>query len=381
VWNAGGWILPLILLALPACVLDTTGYGYGDETFQQGAEPLTGGVQCVIPQTVEPEGGWPCATPDDLATGIPSTSAAVLLNSGGGGSVLLDYSKDSDTKCGNGNPRVIPVRGGYPTGFTACLNCGQLPGVYTDGNAVCQAQCKSLFNHEGDGGSGDNVCAAYAKTAPNWTYSCQNGICSNSGTPNSNWPDPRINPESLVWKDLQGVVTQDNDSTIYFDGTIALPPDGQGFSAGAASAQLITEGDAFVEFEAGEANASHVVSLRTTCDNPATCPDNDGTLGDLDVFLNLHYDNTPYVLDKALNTLFHDVAVTYTPGQRFRINVTDMHNGKAKLSFSRFVAGSWSVFYDDAGVHAVSYPLRVDASFREAGAHITKAAIMRIIQK
>jgi len=92
------------------------------------------------------------------------------------------------------------------------------------------------------------------------------------------------------------------------------------------------------------------------------------------------------------NVLFTDAA-TYDAGERFRIYVADNHDGTATISFSRLdstctpgVPCSETVFYTHPA--ATPYPLRVDASFREASlqgdppgstpASLKKVTIMRI---
>jgi hypothetical protein len=88
------------------------------------------------------------------------------------------------------------------------------------------------------------------------------------------------------------------------------------------------------------------------------------------------------------------VAGPFTPawfvGEKFRINITDNHDGTASLSFSRLpssctpgLACTASVFYPAPLETAptAAYPLRVDASFREGLATVKNATIMRIIKQ
>ena len=135
----GGWFWRLVLLALPACGLITSGTG---PAFDPGSGPRTGLVMCDIPKVPE-ERSNPCATEADLNVGIPLAEAAIALRNGKSSTIGLglDFSKPC-----NGMPRKTLFHGPFPDGLAVCLNCGtQIPAVYADANAVCVAKCKDLL--------------------------------------------------------------------------------------------------------------------------------------------------------------------------------------------------------------------------------------------
>ena len=49
-WPRIAWLLPLVLLVLPNCILDSTGYGVGDDEFNPGNTPRSSAIMCDIPK-------------------------------------------------------------------------------------------------------------------------------------------------------------------------------------------------------------------------------------------------------------------------------------------------------------------------------------------
>lgn len=374
-WLRVGWFWPLALLALPVCGYPDFQYGDPD-AFDPGDPPQSGAIMCDIPIPVVEEGA-DCADPSEVGTLAALESAAVLLNLGETRTPVLDFS--SSATCG-GQPRKVEFFGTWPDGLTVCLNCAQqIPAVYADATAVCVAQCKDLVTVDGSEppGGADAYCAVNAKVSTNFDGDpCFDDFCSTGGSPTYP-PDPRRPPENLVWTDPQGGVTIAGNA-LSFEGM------GTGdFSAGAASEQVIQGGDAWVEFEAGETGVSHVVGLRSSCDKAANCPDMDGTLADIPLSLSLNATGEVNIVE---NGVVLATFADYVPGERFRIMAVDHHDKTAEISFYRYdtqcmpdSACPGLPFYEYPGTRP-TYPLRVDATFREATASLLNVTLMRIIK-
>jgi hypothetical protein len=377
-----GWFWPLVLLALPNCSLQTGGLG-PPLVLNRGALPHGDAVMCDI----EKFQGSPrrCATAQDLANGIPLSSAAVALVTGQQSSVGLDYSSAAFAHCGAGNPEAIDFQGLFPDGFATCINCGAaIPALEADATAVCVAECQDLIHFSEGPTPPDPVafCTANAHPSTNFpTSGCFNGACSDSGTLRSDFVDPRRTPEAVVWGDTINTTPTGNSLTKNA-GTNAA------FDAGAVSTQWIKPGDAYVEGEAAESNKSHVMGLQVLPPGcPFPCSDADASIGDINFAINLNIDGRFYVLEGGslitggdLNGSFG----TYSAGDRFRVKLTDQHDGTALVTYSR-VNGPCTpgnpcpdtVFYTHAGSPAM-YPLRVDTSFRELNATLANVTIVRI---
>src|SRR5262245_3019315 len=93
-----GWLLPVVLLALPGCLLEDGAYPKPEEIFKPGDQPQSSMIMCDIPVVTKDE----CATEDDVLNmvGTPSTNAAVGLNNGDVDPVVLDWSDEALTACG-----------------------------------------------------------------------------------------------------------------------------------------------------------------------------------------------------------------------------------------------------------------------------------------
>jgi hypothetical protein len=286
---------------------------------------------------------------------------------------------------------VIPLEGSFPEGTPICVNCFTIGagGNYPDTNALCVAECEDI-----NGGSLStnptavvDFCRAHAHVSTNAPVDdCFVGACTPGGLPQPDFDspehpefvDPRRIPERIDWTDLIGTspslssLTRTAASTGIFD-------------AGAASTQLITHGDAYVEFEAGETNLSHVAGLSEI---PAgctgvPCPDTDPGLTDIAFAISLNNDQGHfYVIENGGATVLGPLG-TYNAGDRFRVNVKDNGDGTAAITYSR-IAGA-CVPGTECAESAITthtsvahYPLRVDASFREQNARLLDVRIVRI---
>ncbi len=384
-WLRVGWFWPLALLALPMCTLDFDNVGpqSPDPAFNPGPSPVTSAVMCDIPKPVVEE-LTDCVTDPDEATAFMSLAhAALALNLGETTGTALDFSTAATTAC-SGMPRKVDFYGPFPEGLTVCLNCAsQIPEIYPGPTDVCIAQCKDLINANGivPNEGVDTFCALNARPSTNFNKdACYEGFCTTGGSPIPTANDPRRTPEDLTWVDLIGNTTAAG-STLSFAG----PGSDTVFTTGAASEQLITTGDAWVEFEAGETGVSHAVGVRTSCDDVASCPDTDPTLATLPLALSLNRNDGDNVFIIENGEVLAGPFPAYVPGERFRIQITDHNDSTADIAFFRYSAAcvpnmpcSEPAFYTYTGAARPNYPLRVDAIFREANASLQNVTVMRI---
>ena len=201
----------------------------------------------------------------------------------------------------------------------------------------------------------------------------------------SDFVDPRRTPEPVVWGDPIGTAESANN----LQRTLATS-DPSDFDAGAVSKQWISHGDAYVEFSAAENDLSHVVGLSIItppgCASP--CTDADPSLTDINFAVSLNLDGRVYLIQGGVLVTGLDVGGsfgTYAAGDRFRVSVRQSANDPttAVVTYSR-ITGSCSpgtpcpgtVLFIDSTL--ATYPLRVDASFREVNATLTDVRLVRI---
>jgi hypothetical protein len=189
----------------------------------------------------------------------------------------------------------------------------------------------------------------------------------------------------VIWINPIGTDDNGGTNTLTRSAATSVPAD---FDAGAASAQTIISGDAWVEFSAGENGLSHVLGLRNSCDDPMNdCPDADPSIDAIGFAISLNFDDQVYVIETvpgpALNVL--GPFGTYTPGERFRVKIVNNHDGTATISYVRIMGacpdGTVCTEVPLATSTATPvYPLRVDTSFREQNASLTNVTLVRIQQ-
>lgn len=377
-WSDAGWLCLLAFLALPNCgfeagVLTPTNLDAGDF-------PHSGAIFCDIEQERH------CASPEEIAGGLRLAAAAIALNTGQGGGVIgLDESPAARAACG-GQPQAVVFRADFPRGLATCLNCGVIGTTYSTPTEACVAKCTDVLAPGVEPPAPDVLafCQANARASTNLAASpamCFAGVCTDGGALLDPFIDPRREPEVVTWVDPIGV-------NISGDKLSRVAATTGAFDAGAVSQQWITQGDAYVEFAANENTLSHVLGLEEipgACAPP--CPDIDPGLADVDFAISLNFDGRFYVIENGLlvtgpgpNGSFG----TYGAGERFRVSLRDHSDGTATLTYSRLTlpctAGApcmgEDVFYTHSGV--VHYPIRVDTSFREAGAMIVDTRVVRI---
>jgi hypothetical protein len=380
-----GWFWPLVLLALPNCSLETGGLGPA-LILNRGPLPHGDAVMCDIEkfQGVTRR----CASPQDLALGISLPSAAEALVFGQRSSIGLDFSPAATAAC-SGLPQAIDFQGSFPDGVAVCINCtAAIPALEADATAVCVAQCQDDINYGEPPKPADPVafCTANAHPSTNFPKTgCFNGACSDGGTLRPDFADPRRTPEPVVWDDFMPNTTPTGTG----NSLMKTAGSNTTFDAGAVSDQWISRGDAYVEAEASENNLSHVFGLALVpggCTMPAACHDTDPSIADINFAISLNIDGRFYIIEGGslvagpdLNQSFG----TYNAGERFRVKVTDKHDGTATITYSRVngacVPGNPcpdTEFYTHVG--SAGYPLRVDTSFRELNATLANVTIVRI---
>jgi hypothetical protein len=365
-----GWFWPLVLLALPNCILESGGLG-PPPVYEGGANP-TFAIMCDIPKIVETD----CATSTEVGIGMPLSHAAVALVQGEQSSLALDLSPAAEAAC-SGSPKKIEFNGTFPDGYAICINCGtQKPIPYPDGNAACVAQCIDLIHYGGQGeppGGAQAFCEANAHVSTNFDKDeCYADACgSDAGTLAGGFVDPRRAQEPVIWEDLIGASDTGNTLTRTAAGTAS-------FSAGGASKQIISHGDGWVEFDANETNMGHIVGLSETSDPPPA--DADASQFDIGFGITLATDGNVYTIEDGTPT---GPIGTYTAGERFRVWAVDNHDGTASITFFRVAPGcvpGTICTGNQIGGSAThpSYPLRVDASLSDLGAQVNNVTLVRI---
>jgi hypothetical protein len=377
-WPSVGWLWVVALLALPDC-----GFSAGSTTFR----PRTTAVFCDIEK---PLFGRHCASDAEKARGIRLAAGAVALTTGATTDVALDESPASLAACG-GQPEAVLFYGAFPEGQAACVNGIDVgPGAtYADPDAFCVVTCENLLHSTTDP-SVIAFCTARAHASINVPTNPNPGFigrCQPEGTLRPDFVDPRQTADAVVWTDLRGVVA--SGGTLTRNAATTPPLNNPPFDAGAASTQWIARGDAYAEFSAPDTTLTHVMGLSQIpggCAFP--CPDTDPSLTDINFAISLNRDGRLYVVEGGALIPGPDINGsfgTYAAGERFRVSVKQSSDGSstATITYSRLIGSCMpgmpcpeTAFFTHAGV--ASYPLRVDASFRELNETLTDVRLVRI---
>ncbi len=392
-WLSAGWYWPLVLLALPACAFQTNGIAVPG-AFDPGDQPLTSAVMCDIPKPQDSGKSYRCATATDVGVGLLDTTAAVSLADGTHQNLVLDQSVEATNECGPLG-RVTEYIDPFPTGTPVCLNCmQQIPAKYKGPDDVCAAKCVELLDDEEMEPTGGSVayCNANAHASTNFKPNvCFTNACSNGGTPVMPFDDPRKNAEPVNWTDLNGttawdvsqdVASPDSNSLKRTAATTGMGT--QDFNAGGASKQFITHGDAWVEFSAHENGVGHVLGVRQSACADDTCPDTNYGLDNIGFSIDLNTDDNIYVIESGPSGMSTASLGTYLPTDRFRIHITDNHDGTASITYKKITGpcvpgGNCTETQIDPNVSkGAKYPLRIVSSFREQGAILENVVVMRI---
>ena len=378
------WFWAVALLVLPNCTFDRSGSATPSNV-NKGTGDRTSAIFCDIekplPMTMPPTARR-CATDADVAAGIRLADAAVALVSGQSSMMGLgiDDSPAALLRCG-GQPEVIEFQGPFPGGSHVCLDCGTAigsgPTQHATTAAVCTALCLDLFSAEDQNvpptAEAEAFCASAARLATNFpTSGCFDGVCSTTGGLITPFADPRRIPEPVDWINEVGVMAVGGSLT-------RTAPFTGNFDAGASSMQLInqviTGGDAYVEFTATETNRTRIAGL-------SSGPPPPGGIQFADINFGIEFFNTGEMFVVENGSAVSSFGA-YNPGEKFRVKLRDNFDGTAAVSYARIIGpcvdGSMcneNVFHPST--NTATYPVRVDAMFQDVGATLTEARIVRI---
>lgn len=347
--------------------------------FVQGGNP-TSSIMCDFPNAEKP-GVSNCATQAEVDSGVylSQSTAATSLATTQSNALTLDWSPAALAEC-SGLPKKVEFLGGvFPDGQQVCIDPTQFPNTYANPTKACIARCEDVIAM-GPGPIPADIhdyCVNNAHTSTNFDKnSWYPNSCTPGGSPIIGFPDPRRIPEPVQWTDHIG--TTDNGGTNTLEQTSTVTS----YLAGAASAQTISAGDAWVEFATNETDTGHGLGLRTSCANVVNCPDQDPTFDNLGYSINFSGDGQVYVYESATNQTFGPFG-PYAAAERYRIKARDNHDGTATISYARIVgacpigaACNEDQFY--TSIPTVAYPLRVDATLRQQNSTLTNVTLVRI---
>lgn len=383
-WLRTGSFWVAVVLVLPNCSVIFRP-GEPDDlsaNLRRGSLPHSSAIFCDI----ERKDSRRCASAADLIAGIPRHEAALALNEGRTSNIALDYSPAALEAC-DGRPQAVEVLGAFPEGTPVCLNCGVIGSgeTYETTDAACRAHCYDFFGTvAGDGTIAPDVppsdetrtfCDGAARASTNSAISsCFAGACSNEGALLPTFVDPRRLPQAVGWRDFIGTTA----GVLENDLTRTAPATGD-YDAGAVSSQWIRRGDAYVEFGVGRDDQSHFLGFSTVpegCPVPEFCPDTDPGFMTIGFAIMLHADAHFYVSESGAGIPgpdFNESWGVYSASDRFRVRLRDNGDGTAAVEYSKLVGScvtgtpcNQTVFLTRAG-RTLRYPVRVDASLREAG--------------
>lgn len=378
-----------ILLALPNCgFTGDAGSPPPDPNLPPGPEPHSSAIFCDI----EKQPGRHCATDLDLARGIRLSEAAIALVEGRDSDVALDDSPDALARCG-GRPEAVKFEGPFPQGLPVCLNCGTLMARFANNDAACMAACYDLFGTLSESGDFTPTnppnpftiayCNANARRSTNVPFTeCLLGLCSDDGVLNDDvrFFDPRRRPQMVNWTDLKCTGTSIGYLSRYVDPSRGCLDTGN-YDAGAASLEVITKGDAYLQFYVSRTDQAVLVGLheiQASCAPPSWCPDEDPTPADVPFYFEMA-SGSVYVVARGETFPVGPFAA----GEQFRITLRDRGDGTATVIFSRITGPCLTAMpcpQDELhrATSPAAYPMRIDASFVGVGTFIRDAHVVRI---
>ncbi len=411
-WLTSAWFWVAVILVLPGCdlvfKLKLRQPPPDESYFKPGLTPRNYATFCDIESRTAGEERR-CATVEEASTGVanrslmPQSRAAVALNRGdsGVGNVALDYSDEAKSFC-SGLPMVVTYLGSYPQGLPVCVNfiqtIGPDPLPYRDADEVCVGFCKdhygsTLTNPIPDV---DGFCENAARASTNYPLTGEpvllgfggflaactpDGALLNEFDVEPAYIDPRRIPEPVVWHpaSLIGVSVSGAQSNTL---TRTAPTSGL-FDAGAASLQVIAQGDAYVEFTAVERNLRRVIGLSSP---PAAAPtDTNPALADVEFGIDLGPDGLVRVVESGTP---RGAFGPYSVGgpQTFRVSVT-ANNDLGRTATVEY----WSIAEPcnpgappctqtllHTSTRQPTYPFLVDTSFNQQGGSVTNVRLVRL---
>ena len=300
-----------------------------------------------------------------------------------GGRVLIgiDDSPDALMRC-SGQPEAIEFQGPFPLGSSVCLNCGVIgpsPDPHVSNAAVCVAHCLDLFaiNDANVPPSAEATAfctPARARLSTNFPATgCYENACDMmGGGVLSTFADPRRLADPVDWIHRAGVSATGGS-------LIRIPPATGNFDAGASSSPLITRvmtgGDAYVEFTATETNTARIAGLSS-----GAPPAGGIQFADVDFGIEVFSTGEVFVVENGSAVSSFGA---YAAGEKFRVKLRDRFDGTATVSYARVIGPCAdgercieAVFH--TSTNTATFPVRVDAMFRDVGATLTDARIVRI---
>lgn len=384
------------LFGVPGCTF--TPGAASNFHFDPGPLPQSSAIFCDIEKLGN---GWDntsrvcadAASADVRNSAVPMTSAALALNTGQTSTYALDKSAAAVSRCG-ADGEIVQFEGPYPQGTSQCINCGAQIGsgkVYPDANYACVALCQDVAKAEpAAAGMTDTqlltFCNDHTIASTNVPVTgCPmgfEGACTDGGVLRPDFTDPRAFPEPVSWTDLIGVAP---GGTANNDLTRTLATDGSS-DAGADSQQVVTSGDAFLEFSASDTSHNHVIGFSVPpCALP--CADTNPNPSDVTYLMNLSVDGNIRIAEH--NNLVMGPGIngtwgTYGVGDRFRITLLDRGDGHFDVRWSRLIGTCTSGMPCNEQVLTTfqdgdAYPARVDASLDTQGVSLVNVLLMRII--
>jgi hypothetical protein len=379
------------LVALPDCSFTAPASGPGPN-LKQGSTPRTSAIFCDIEVPL----GRHCASDDEIAIGVRLSEAAVALTRRDSSTIGIDDSPAALGRCG-GRPEAVTFRCPFPEGCPVCLNCLDAIGPaqpHANPDAACVAKCEDFFGTTTGNGvfipdnppdpSVVDFCTARARASTNVpTDDCFGGLCTPEGGTRPDFDtndsptviDPRRVPEPVEWVDLVEATASG-----FFGNTLTRTTAGvDDFVAGAASSQLITQGDGFVEFTLAGLGQARLCGLSS-----GAGPDTDATPLDVDFAIRATEGNRLLVSERGVlvpGPLPDGTWGTYALDDRIRVSVIDRHDGTADVRYEKIPASCAG--YGCAGTliktsGPAPYPFRVDASLRTVGATLGDVRLARI---
>jgi len=378
-WLGVNWFWPLALLALPGCGLPISGLGDcgGACVFNvdPGPEPRSGVVFCQI----EKPGSRHCASPqeiDDLdSLTLAAGAEALVLKQGG--RIALDYSPND---CDPPGPQVVEFEGRFPEGLPVCVNCSAAASSAITALDLCIAQCEDITAPgvvPADSATHAD-CVERTQFAINASFPfCVENACSDAGHFSEAFDDKRHLPDPVIWVHQVGVDGGGGDGTL----TRVAGMTGS-FDAGADSSQMVTAGDAYVEFTASGPAATRVAGFSEGSGDTNT----DYAL--INFSISLFKEGCFYVYEKNVQALGDvqtcsapDAFGAFNSGDKFRVSLKDNFDGTATVSYAQVTASCGTQidcppFF--TSLTKANYPLRVDTSFREKEGQLGAVVLVRI---
>jgi hypothetical protein len=383
-WLRAVWFWPLALLALPNCTLDRSGIcSTCGLNIDPGPVPWNGAVFCDIEKPGTE--GRRCATPEEIGDpNLPRLAqGAIALVKFKNYPSALDYSEAAMTACGG--PQIVTFEAPFPDGTPICANCASTITSVAAATSLCIQQCEDVTAPD-VGAPADPALVAdctnrthLSINAANPTF-CFDGACDGLHVVEG-FLTTRRSPEAPVWQNVQNVtITGPDGNTVTKNSGLD-----NSFDAGAAAASThtITTRDGYLEFSAGsDTTHTRVVGLSHGD------TDSDSDFATIDYGISLFKEGCFYVFEGGtqVNGTVETCSAPhafggYAADDAFRVSVKENLDGTATISYAK-VTGLCTLELECPPFHTsvipASYPLRVDASFREIGGQISNVIVVRI---